>query len=190
MKPHNELAKSDIKVVNNLLEDELFDDLFYRMTNKEFPWFYCPHIDYEGENLGVTNFQFEHWFYFSSFYQGTSDQIAILHPIIERIDPVAFWRIKANLLTNTPKVQENNYHIDIGNLRNNDEKLEQWTTSIYYLNSNNGYTEFEDGTIIESEANRLVTFPANLIHRGTTCSDAKIRVVINFDYLQARKTNV
>ena len=190
MKSHNELAKSDIKVENNLLDDELFDDLVYRMTNKDFPWFYCPHIDYEGENIGVTNFQFEHWFYFSSFYQGTSDQIAILHPIIERIDPVAFWRIKANLLTNTPTVYENSYHIDIGNLRNNDEKLRQWTTSIYYLNSNNGYTEFEDGTIIESEANRLVTFPANLIHRGTTCSDAKIRVVINFDYLHARKTNV
>ena len=190
MKSHNELAKSDIKVENNLLDDELFEDLVFRMTNTEFPWYFLPYNDFSGEHTGLNNYQFEHWFFFSSIWQESSEYIDMLHPIIEHIDPVAFWRIKANLLTYTPEIQTNNYHIDIGNLRDNEEKLEQWTTSIYYLNSNNGYTEFEDGTRIESVGNRIITFPAHLKHRGTTCSDAKIRVVINFDYLHARKTNV
>ena len=65
-----------------------------------------------------------------------------------------------------------------------EEKLKQWTTSIFYVNTNNGYTEFEDGTKIESVANRMVTFPTNLKHRGTSCTDEKIRVVINFNYFK------
>jgi len=51
-----------------------------------------------------------------------------------------------------------------------------------YVNTNNGYTKFEDGTKVESVANRLVTFPANMKHKGTSCTDEKIRVVINFNY--------
>ena len=48
---------------------------------------------------------------------------------------------------------------------------------------NNGYSEFEDGTKVESVANRMVTFPANVKHTGTSCTDEKTRVVINFNYL-------
>ena len=63
-----------------------------------------------------------------------------------------------------------------------EEKLKQWTTSIFYVNTNNGYTEFEDGTKVESVENRLVTFSLNMKHRGTSCTDEKTRVVINFNY--------
>ena len=58
-----------------------------------------------------------------------------------------------------------------------------YTTAIFYVNSNNGYTEFENGAIVESEENRMVVFPAEMKHRGTSCTDKKIRVVINFNYL-------
>ena len=63
-----------------------------------------------------------------------------------------------------------------------EEKQKQWTTSILYVNTNNGYTKFEDGTIVESVANRLVSFPSNMKHTGTSCTDEKTRVVINFNY--------
>ena len=58
-----------------------------------------------------------------------------------------------------------------------------YITSILYLNTNNGYTEFEDGTKVESVANRFISFPIETKHRGTSCTDKKIRVVINFNYL-------
>ena len=44
-------------------------------------------------------------------------------------------------------------------------------------------TKFEDGTKVESVANRFVTFPANIKHTGSTCRDEKTRDVINFNYL-------
>jgi hypothetical protein len=42
----------------------------------------------------------------------------------------------------------------------------------------------EDGTIVESIANRMVTFPANMRHTGTSCTNEKRRVVINFNYFK------
>ena len=43
-------------------------------------------------------------------------------------------------------------------------------------------TIFEDGKKVESVANRMLTFPANMKHTGTSCTDEKTRVVINFNY--------
>ena len=45
-----------------------------------------------------------------------------------------------------------------------------------------GYTEFKDGTIIESAENRLVIFPSDMRHTGTTCTNAKNRIVVNINY--------
>ena len=54
--------------------------------------------------------------------------------------------------------------------------------AIYYVNSNDGYTEFEDGTRIETIENRLLVFDSSLWHTGSTCTNAKVRCVINFNY--------
>ena len=55
-------------------------------------------------------------------------------------------------------------------------------TAIYYLNTNNGYTKFEDGTKIESIENKFVVFPNTLKHTSATTSDRKIRVVLVFNF--------
>ena len=90
-------------------------------------------------------------------------------------------KIKANLLTRTPNIIENTFHVD--DVRP-EEKLKQLTTSIFYVNTNNGYTKFEDGTKVESIANRMVTFPTNMKHKGASCTDKRTRVVINFNYFK------
>ena len=56
-------------------------------------------------------------------------------------------------------------------------------TSILYLNTNNGYTRFEDGTKVESVANRMVTFPNQMMHTGTTTTDSEYRLVLNLNYV-------
>jgi len=57
-------------------------------------------------------------------------------------------------------------------------------TSIFYVNTNNGCTVFEDGTEVKSVGNRLVTFPGNTLHTGRNCTDEKCRVLINFNYIR------
>ena len=51
------------------------------------------------------------------------------------------------------------------------------------MNTNDGYTKFEDGTKVESVANRMVTFPNSMKHTGTTTSNSEYRLVINFNYV-------
>ena len=90
-----------------------------------------------------------------------------------------------HLFTRTPEFIPSTYHVDIGDIKDEPKKLEQWTTAILYVNTNNGYTKFEeDGSIVESVANRYIEFPANTRHFGTSCTDEKIRIVINYNYFK------
>ena len=173
-----------MKIEDNFLDQKEFDELQALMMGHDFAWYYKPsksiysgYFDYEDD---LDNYQFIHIFYFNAVPH--SNFFKTLKPIFEKIDPVSIWRAKANLLTRTPNIVEHEFHTDIGDLENYPEKLKQFTTSIFYINTNNGYTKFEDGTKVESIANRFVTFPANMKHRGTSCTDEKTRVVINFNY--------
>jgi hypothetical protein len=163
-----------MEIIDDFLEQKDFDELQNMVMGTGILWIYLDAIDHKTEK---DKFQFIHSFYNNVHLP--SPVIKILNPILEIINPVSIWRIKANLLTRTPKIVENKFHVD---LKMSEEKQKQWTTSIFYVNTNNGYTEFEDGTKVESVANRIVTFPANMKHRGTSCTDEKTRVVINFNY--------
>ena len=170
-----------MKVEDNFLDQKVFDGLQALIVDGDFDWYYNPYVVYE--TPPDNEFQFTHVFYRHN--SPLSLHFKILKPILEIINPVILYRIKANLRTRTPNILESEFHVDIDdNLIAEDVKIKQWWTAILYMNTNNGYTEFEDGTKVESIANRMVTFPANLIHRGTSCSDEKIRIVINFNYIK------
>ena len=58
--------------------------------------------------------------------------------------------------------------------------------AILYLNTNDGYTCFEDGNKIKSIENRFVAFDSSLKHSGTTCTDEPRRIVLNINYFQGQ----
>ena len=99
----------------------------------------------------------------------------MLTPIIKQEEMTAIARIKANCVLRTPELIEFTwgFHTDF----NNNE-----ITAIYYINDNDGYTLFEDGTKVESVANRFVRFPCTTRHTGTTCTNTDRRLLINFNY--------
>jgi hypothetical protein len=170
-----------MKIVDDFLPKELFDKIQTFFMGGEIDWHFNPFIVYpDGRETGENKFQFEHIFYKNN--APCSMQYSIIFPLLNKIKPVSMWRIKANLLTITPNNIQNDFHIDIGGLP--DEKLNILTTAIFYINTNNGCTVFEDDTKVESVANRLVTFPSNLMHCGTSCTDKKTRIVINFNYFK------
>ena len=167
-----------MKIEDNFLEQKEFDRLQTLIMGFPFDWHYCQSITtYE---IDKDNFQFVHTFY--RYDSPRSSYFENLKPILEIINPISIYRIKTNSRTKTSKNEESSFHSDMDIM--SEEKRKQWTTSIFYVNTNNGYTEFEDGTKIESVENRMVTFPTNLKHRGTSCTDEKIRVVINFNYFK------
>ena len=54
--------------------------------------------------------------------------------------------------------------------------------AIFYINPNNGYTQFETGEKVESVENRLVTFDNKIEHFGTTSTNSQTRIVLNMCY--------
>ena len=171
-----------MKIEDNFLKQKDFDRLQTCMMNLEFDWHYLDSItnldrDVRDTTGELGGFQFVHNFYrhhrpLSTYYDEWYD---MLFKYI--IDGSVLDRIKANLLTKTPEIIENKLHTDI------EPPKKPLTTSIFYINTNNGYTKFKDGTKVESVEYRLVTFPVNTKHTGTTCTDENVRVVINLLYM-------
>jgi hypothetical protein len=173
-----------MKIIDNFLDPAIFISLEQVLFSPNFLWNYTEGLVTPEDD----NFQFVHLFYTGA--QGgkpTSNYWGIMEHIIKKIAPISLFRIKANLRTRTTNIEEADYHSDMSVVPGviDDklhEKIKHWTTSILYMNTNDGYTKFEDGTKVECIANRFVSFPSNINHAGTTCTDQKKRVVINFNY--------
>ena len=194
-----------IKIEDNFLKQEKFDEIeliINPMLNESilnFPWYFRykyyaepditvtgtpSHHKYSLNDEALDQFQFTHTFYDDNAPQ--SPYMQQINCFLDLLQPVALFRIKGNLLTRLPTIVSHPFHVDMGFL--SEEKQKEWTTSIFYVNTNNGYTIFEDGTKVESVANRMLTFPANMKHTGTTCTDQQSRIVINFNYYKMNAT--
>ena len=162
-------------IIDNFIDQQSFQNLKNTMLGDNFCWNYNNAIDYAEDE---DKFQFTHSFYKENLGPN-SVHYGILGSILQRLRIKEIYRIKANLVTRTSKIEPNTFHTDIqGNWG-----VIPYITSILYLNTNDGYTEFEDGTKIESIENSWVSFPEDTKHRGTSCTNERVRVVINFNYL-------
>jgi len=168
----------DVKIEDNFLAQTDFDKIQTMMMGHTFPWFLNLFID---SVTDVDKFQFIHVFYKDK--APCSNHIKNMIPILTILDPTAIYRIKSNLLIKTSSIIENKFHSDLSSVLKEDQRA-HWITSIFYVNTNNGYTKFENGMKVESVANRMVSFPANMEHKGTTCTDEQTRVVVNFNYFK------
>ena len=158
------------KEEHQLIHDTMIGDDGY------FPWFYNNYVVAVSDRIKKNNFQFTHTFYTN--YTITSNYFNLLLPIINKLNIKAIERIKANLNPNTKNKIMYDWHTDV----DSDEKKSK--TAIYYINTNNGVTILSDKTEINSVANRLLIFNQNVLHTGTTCTDQKIRSLINFNFIQ------
>ena len=176
---------SDIIVEDNFLEESYFQTIrnyVLDYTNSpagQFNWFMSDVVR-PGDSQGLDFMQFVHMVYaYGEVYSQTYYQ---LNTLIDKLDPYTIERIKINLITKHSDIIETGMHVDCPHAP------DVAVTSILYLNTNNGYTKFETGQKVKSVANRLVTFPNNLKHTGTTCTDEIYRCVMNIDYIKNQRT--
>ena len=172
-----------LQVINDYLKPEELKEIHDLMYEPGF-WSYDPFkVRYTRiEEDDLRDGQFNHGFY-NSATMHQSEYLEKLFPILWREKPLAIYRIKANLEKYAgEKAYESEWHWDW----QSDEKTpcKNMQTAIFYVNSNNGYTEFETGEKINSLPNRMVMFPSNLKHRGVSSTNAKERFVINFNWFK------
>jgi hypothetical protein len=185
-----------LQVIDDFLGAAQFAELRGNLTDSAWPWYYMDGVTYSDRKDAVDSdrSQFCYTMYSGYTYSGAGQML--VSPFLKRLDPIALIRVKANLQIKTSSVLQNSVHkdYDIETLLNSGEREvisrgETWTplkdvvTGIYYVNTNNGETRFEDGTSVKSVANRMILFPGDTFHSGTTCSDEKRRMVINFNYI-------
>ena len=112
------------------------------MESADFPWYFNPTVVTAPPKID-TYFQFTHFFYRKGMW--CSDHSWVLKPILEKIKPLSILRIKANLNPRETKHIEHGFHNDFAFTDN--AKI---TTAIFYVNTNNGYTLFENGDKVKS----------------------------------------
>ena len=168
-----------MEIIDNFLSQPLYDS-FQQMFSKEiFPWYwnhektyedyYPPKVNVIPFCTELENHQFIHAFYLNN--ERTSNWN--IDPLLQHLNPTTVLRAKANLNVHTDEIVRYGFHIDTQH---------ESKTAIYYLNTNNGCTLFEDGTRVDSIGNRLLIFDSKMLHCGTTCTDQKRRMVININY--------
>ncbi len=165
-----------MKVIDNFLCDEDFKQIENEICHShKFPFYPYEYQVHKGDG----QFQFVHEFY--SHGVPISDKIDIAFSFMNKITSKGNYvplRIKANCTTKTHEHEKSSFHIDLYDI------IQEYETAIFYVNTNNGWTEFEDGTKVESVANRMVMFSGKTKHRGVSQTDIPFRYVINFNYLK------
>ena len=173
-------------------------DIFWKMQNAllgvDIPWYYNDEVSNQEVKTPIEGYeerenvayQFIHRFYDNANgFEPWSDYTFHLAPILNIINPRAWMRVKANLGTRVSEQEVGGWHYDIYNYEEDNITPKPYIDSIisiFYLNTNNGYTMLETGDKIESVENRLLLFPNDTLHTSVRQTDTKVRVVINFDF--------
>jgi len=160
-----------IEIIDFFVDEDTSNYINSMLTSNIFPWVFCENIVSSDDSKRS---QFIHMFYNdgeprSPFYKHLLDT-----QVMQKLSMSAIIKIKANIQIATENIETNTLHID--------HSFPNALTAIYYVNDNNGYTFFDTGEVIESKKGRIVIFPSNYKHSGTTCTDKKYRSVINFNY--------
>ena len=170
-----------VEVIDNFLENDKFKYIEHSITNDTFPWYYSEKINVDPELAQEPKYDYQ---LFNTLYAAPthkSDQFKIINALINKINPRILLRVKANFSPANDRIIEHGMHQDV---QVGDDLLDICTTAVYYVNTNDGYTKFENGDTVHSKANRFVSFPSKTFHTGTTCTDQKCRIVLNLNYIK------
>ena len=154
-----------MNIVYDVLDQESLYCIQQTLYSDRFPWIHTQ-----------TNQQGLHSYYVHEFRDVngiTSPYDFLIHPLLNILQPKAIIRVKANKYTNTPTIQEHEYHQDYPY---------QHKSAIFYVNTNNGQTQFIDGASVDSVENSILHFDSSIQHRSTSVTDEAHRININFNY--------
>lgn len=175
------MSEDLIQVIDDALPKHSANQIERMMNNPDFPWNWGT-VYYNGPQATsndiledgcdeLDNFQLCHIFHDGKSFEG--DYYNKLQSLYDLLQIKAFVRVKANLVPRRDRIIRHGYHYDQSFL---------CKVAVYYVNNTDGYTEFECGKKVYGVKNRLVIFPSNMKHSGTTCTNAKARFVINFNF--------
>ena len=163
-----------IIIKNNFLDKNTFNSIKNTIfdANSTFPWF----LQNSKVDKGDGEMQFTHLFFENHVIN--SDYFKALIPLLKKLKVRALQRMKVNNTIKTNKIRLYRYHVDFDTSKN--EAVGK--TSLFYFHTTNGPTVFKNGKKVDCVENRMVTFPTDMSHSGSTHTDSPFRGVINFNW--------
>jgi len=175
------------RIKDNFLPDDLFTQLTDYVGGWETP--FRPNVDWYYMNKSVNDDdgcpQFSHMMYTNG------RPISKVYDAIDRyvfpvLRPLSVLRVKINMTPRAVVQNRTPLHLDItgepdgmgGYISVPDYKV-----CILYLNDGDGYTYFDDGSIVETKANRAVLFDGYRYHGGAASTNTNVRTVLNINYI-------
>ena len=168
-----------MEIIDNFLSKDDFDKLKNSIMDNYFPWFHFDEIVDKGEDNKDMAFYSVHMLY-DNDRPTFNTSFELMDPILNKLKEInlgTLVRVKINSYPNQNKFIEHNMHQDFP-----PSKL-PYKACLFSLNTCDGYTKFEDGTKVESVANRAIIFDPTFYHCSTNTTNQTRRVNINFNYL-------
>ena len=177
---------AEIIKLDNFLAENYYQGIFnvINSNTEPFPWFLLRDVVGLKKHKNDTDFSFIHMFFQNGTYHSKLYDKIVL-PVFSKIitdiekKECTLLRSKLNGYVNHYKQVEHDWHTDL-------ESGEPYKSALFYINTNNGYTQFDDGERghikIESVANRICIAPGDIRHRSVTQTDVEMRQTLNIVY--------
>tara|TARA_B100000131_G_scaffold194323_1_gene186921 strand:- start:1540 stop:2025 length:486 start_codon:yes stop_codon:yes gene_type:complete len=160
-----------MKITDDTLDKEYFSMLQGVVMGHNFPWEYQARVANPWENNN------DHFYFVHRLYERFSPVSSFMEPLddylIKVLNVKSIIRARVLLYPNQGKFIEHDPHIDFEYSHN---------AALLYFNDNDGFTRMEDGTKVESVANRNVIFDGSTSHNSTNCTTEKARFVLAVNY--------
>ena len=163
-----------MKVVKNLIPPTTLKTFEGILTSYRFPYYIRKMVS--SPDIESKNYLFVHNLVRNGSVTSEHAQ-TILTPIMSQVPHKSVYRAKVNCYPRTGEIYKHGFHIDM------DDAPENMKVLLFYINTNNGYTEFESGEVIKSEENKAVIFNSEQRHTSTTCTDSHLRLNININFI-------
>jgi len=168
-----------IKVLENVLSEKDWSELNEDLNSSSFPWFYQKVVS-NTETTNIKTFYMTHGYV--KLDEGINSVWADKHnkAICKFLtnyfqkDIDLYWS-KANLFARYEENYLCGYHIDINN-------RPDLYTFVYYINTNNGGTQIENGPFIPSIKNTAVLMSGDTMHSSVVQTDTNVRLNMNFNF--------
>ena len=168
-----------VQIFNNFLDQEVFLEIKKFIMSPRCQWRYVNYIahkdgrDNDNDGYFVHSFKDCHPQTFVDRYP-ESPHFPLIAKILDKIKYQNILRIRSSLYPRRDVQKPDPFHIDYDFPHK---------VCIFYVNTNNGYTMFENGEKIPSVENQLATFDGNEKHCSVVQTDTSARYIVNINIL-------
>lgn len=168
-----------VQIFNNFLDQEVFLEIKKFIMSPRCQWRYVNYIahkdgrDNDNDGYFVHSFKDCHPQTFEDRFP-ESPHFPLIVKILDKIQYQNILRIRSSLYPRRDVQKPDPFHIDY----NFPHRV-----CIFYVNTNNGYTMFENGEKIPSVENQLATFDGSEKHCSVVQTDTPARYIVNINIL-------